>query len=99
MFIIVPCIAVLGGLITTFTSKYQSRSLDNIAESGTLAEEVISTIRTAKAFGSQLLLGNLYDTQLYKARKEGYKSASANALGLTSVFFIIYSSYSLAFCW
>ncbi|TIB58011.1 hypothetical protein E3P78_04062, partial [Wallemia ichthyophaga] len=99
MFIIVPCIGVLGGLLTTFTSKYQSRSLDNIAESGTLAEEVISTIRTAKAFGSQVLLGNLYDTQLYQARKQGYKSASANALGLTGVFFIIYSSYALAFCW
>ncbi|TIB77671.1 P-loop containing nucleoside triphosphate hydrolase protein, partial [Wallemia mellicola] len=99
MFIIVPCIAVLGGLLTTFTSKYQTRSLDNIAASGNLAEEVISTIRTAKAFGSQLLLGNLYDEELHKARKTGYRAASVNALGLTVVFFIIYCSYALAFAW
>ena len=99
MFIIVPCIAALGGLLTTFTSKYEARSLDNIAASGNLAEEVISTIRTAKAFGSQLLLGTLYDAELHKARKTGYKVASVNALVWTSVFFIIYCSYALAFAW
>ncbi|TIA91996.1 hypothetical protein E3P99_00799 [Wallemia hederae] len=99
MFIIVPCIAVLGGVMTAFTSKYQASALDHIAFAGTLAEEVISTIRTAKAFGSQLILGNLYDDQLLKARKVGYKSASANASGIAVMFFILYSSYSIAFCW
>lgn len=99
MFIVVPCIFVLGGLFTTFTSKYETRSLDNIAASGNLAEEVISTIRTAKAFGSQLLLGNLYDDELHKARKTGYRVTSVNAFVWTFVFFIIYCSYALAFAW
>ena len=99
MFIIVPLIAIFGSVMTRFTAKYTTNALNNISEGGSLAEEVLSTVRTAKAFGSQALLGRLYDDFLLRARKEGYKSSLVNALGLMSVFFIIYSSYSLAFVW
>ncbi|TIA94651.1 hypothetical protein E3P92_04141 [Wallemia ichthyophaga] len=70
MFIIVPVIAIAGGLMNKFTTKYSTNSLNSIADSGTLVEEVISTIRTAKAFGSQIILGELYDTFLASSRTQ-----------------------------
>lgn len=42
-------------------------SLKHVAEAGSLAEEVISTIRTAQAFGSQIKLGKLYNAAVEKA--------------------------------
>lgn len=42
-------------------------SRDAVAEGGTLAEEVIATVRTAQAFGTQAKLGALYDDNVRKA--------------------------------
>ncbi|TIB27944.1 hypothetical protein E3P86_03965, partial [Wallemia ichthyophaga] len=97
MFIIVPVIAIAGGLMNKFTTKYSTNSLNSIADSGTLVEEVISTIRTAKAFGSQIILGELYDTFLASSRTQGKKMAVSTAISLFLFFFVIYCSYSLSF--
>ncbi|KAI0252878.1 ABC transporter type 1, transmembrane domain-containing protein, partial [Lactifluus subvellereus] len=50
---ILPCISITGALMGKFISKYMQLSLKHVAEGGTLAEEVVSTIRTAQAFGTQ----------------------------------------------
>lgn len=99
MFIIVPVIAVAGGLMNKFTTAYSTGALTNIADSGNLVEEVISTIRTAKAFGSQVVLGQLYDSFLAKASIQGKKMAVTTAISLFTFFFVIYCSYSLSFVW
>jgi hypothetical protein len=39
-------------------------SLRHVAEGGTLAEEVISTVRTAQAVGAQKFLSNMYDEHI-----------------------------------
>ncbi|TIC47411.1 P-loop containing nucleoside triphosphate hydrolase protein, partial [Wallemia mellicola] len=99
LFLIVPLIATAGAGMNVFTSKYSQNALTYIAESGSLVEEVLSTIRTAKAFGSQVILLKLYDTYLSKARSQGFKTAISSAVGLCIFFFIIYASYALAFVW
>lgn len=61
---------------------------DNIASAGTLAEEVISTVRTAHAFGTQPVLSDLYDTQVQQASV--YDSKAAFAKGMPpSVFTVV----------
>ena len=90
-----PCIAIAGGVMNKFISKYMQLSLQYVAEGGTLTEEVISTIRTAQAFGSQKVLGDLYDVYVGKARKVDMKAAVWHGGGLAVFFFVIYSAYAL----
>lgn len=92
LFIVVPCIAIAMVIIIIFITKYEEKGLQNIADSGSLAEEVISTIRTAKAFGIQAALGSLYDSHLKAARREGFKLATVTAVGFSSFDFMAYSS-------
>ncbi|GJE98503.1 multidrug resistance-associated ABC transporter [Phanerochaete sordida] len=94
---ILPCIAITGGVMNKFISTYMQMSLKHVAEAGSLAEEVISTVRTAHAFGSQHVLGDLYDIYVGKASKVDMKAAVWHGGGLAVFFFVIYSAYALAF--
>lgn len=94
---ILPCIAIAGGIMNKFVSKYMQESLKFVAEGGNLAEEVISTIRTAQAFGTQRILSSMYDSHIERARIVDVKAAVAHGIGLAIFFFVIYSSYALAF--
>lgn len=66
-----------------------------MAEGGTLAEEVISTVRTAQAFGTQKILSDLYDTHIASAFQADMKGAAWHGGGLGVFFFVIYSAYAL----
>ncbi|KZT39956.1 P-loop containing nucleoside triphosphate hydrolase protein [Sistotremastrum suecicum HHB10207 ss-3] len=94
---ILPCIGLTGAFMNKAVSRYMQMSLDAVAEGGTLAEEVISTIRTAQAFGTQSKLAKLYDVPINKSKTVDSKAAVWHGLGLGTFFFIIYSAYALAF--
>ncbi|KAH0832051.1 ste6-like protein [Lanmaoa asiatica] len=94
---ILPCTALTGGIMNKFVSKYMQLGLKHVAEGGTLAEEVISTIRTAHAFGTQKTLSSLYDTHIQAALVVDAKSATSHGAGLGVFFFVIYAAYALAF--
>lgn len=70
-------------------------SLKHVAEAGSLAEEVISTIRTAQAFGTQSILAGLYGQYVQKSRKVDMKAAIWHGGGLAVFFFVIYAAYAL----
>ncbi|KAG1745981.1 P-loop containing nucleoside triphosphate hydrolase protein [Suillus paluster] len=94
---IFPCIGITGVVMNRFVSKYMQMSLKHVAEGGTLAEEVISTVRTAQAFGAQKFLSSLYDKHIDGSRIVDSKAAIWHGGGLACFFFIIYSAYALAF--
>ncbi|CAG8821772.1 34118_t:CDS:2, partial [Racocetra persica] len=64
---------------------------------GIIAEETISTIRTAVAFGTQKELSNLYDSYLADARKEGIKKSLFNGFAIGIMYFCIAATHGLAF--
>ena len=72
-------------------------SRQHISDAGSLAEEVISTIRTAQAFGTQEALAEIYDTHIDKSKKVDSSAAVWHGAGLACFFFVIYSAYGLAF--
>jgi ATP-binding cassette subfamily B (MDR/TAP) protein 1 len=82
-------------ILLTHKLKISRLSLKHVAEAGTIAEEVISTVRTAHAFGTQTVLSGLYDVHVGKAHKVDLKSAVWFGSGMAAIFFIIYTSYSL----
>jgi ATP-binding cassette, subfamily B (MDR/TAP), member 1 len=90
-----PCIGITGAVMNKAVSKYMQLSLKHVAEGGTIAEEVISTIRTAQAFGSQLVLQKIYNKFIGDSESVDLKAAVYHGGGLSVFFFIIYSSYAL----
>ena len=72
---ILPCIGMAGAFMNIFISKYMQLNLKYVAESGTVAEEVISTIRTAHAFGNQEILSRQYQTHTDKSLQVQLKTA------------------------
>ncbi|KAF4617465.1 hypothetical protein D9613_006094 [Agrocybe pediades] len=94
---ILPCIAITGGIMNKFISSYMQLSLKHTAEGGSMAEEVISTIRTAQAFGTQKILSGIYDGHIDKSLAVDLKAATWHGGGLAVFFFVIYSAYALAF--
>jgi ATP-binding cassette subfamily B (MDR/TAP) protein 1 len=80
-----------------FMSKFKLAQLSHVADGGTLAEEVISTVRTAQAFGTQKILGKMYNTHIEKTHVLDKKLALINGFALAIFFFVIYAAYGLAF--
>jgi ATP-binding cassette subfamily B (MDR/TAP) protein 1 len=67
--------------------RYQREMLEYTGEGGTLAEEVISSVRNAHAFGTQHKLEELYDVLNVCTMKLGVKSGLLLAYGVSLMFF------------
>jgi ATP-binding cassette subfamily B (MDR/TAP) protein 1 len=80
-----------------FIIKYQKKALESYAEGGTVAEEVISSIRNATAFGTQEKLARQYDMHLAEAEKWGYKTKTVLGFMVGGMMGIVYLNYGLAF--
>jgi ATP-binding cassette subfamily B (MDR/TAP) protein 1 len=95
---IVPAIIVIFGVGGTFIAKYAQLVVKEYALASTVAEEIISSVRTAQAFGAQAKLSKLYDDNLVAAQRAGYKQQLTGAVMLAVMFFSIYAFYGLGFC-
>lgn len=78
-------------------SKHMQRSRQCVADGASLAEEVISSICTAKAFGIQQALADIYDTHIDQSNKADNAFAIWRGAGFATFFFVPYSAYGLAF--
>ena len=90
-------ITVIIGGGSTFNVKYSNQSLQSYALGGTVAEEAISSIRNATAFGTQDKLARQYDKHLAEAEKYGYRFKSTFAIMVGGMHMVIYLNYGLAF--
>ncbi|KAG1834056.1 hypothetical protein DFJ58DRAFT_869178 [Suillus subalutaceus] len=93
----IVCIIFIGAAMKKFLSKYTQLSLKHVAEAGSLAEEVISTIRTAQAFGTQKVMSGMYDKNVDVTRVVDTKASIWQGAGLGCLFFVTYAGYALAF--
>ncbi|KAL8973128.1 MAG: hypothetical protein Q9183_000148 [Haloplaca sp. 2 TL-2023] len=89
-------VAIMGGG-SSFIVKYNKQSLESYALGGSVAEEVISSIRNATAFGTQDKLARQYDAHLTEAEKWGLKLKIALAIMVAGMFTVIYLNYGLSF--
>lgn len=76
---------------------YEYRMFDIYAESGSLAEEAFSTIRTAHAFWAFPKLAERFSKVLKRAREVGNKKSILYAILFPVEFFSITAGYALAF--
>ncbi|KAM4054689.1 ABC transporter [Hirsutella rhossiliensis] len=80
-----------------FMLKNNKASLEAYAQGGSLADEVISSIRNAIAFGTQERLAKQYDKHLTKAEYFGFRLKSALAVMVAGMMLILFLNYGLAF--
>jgi ATP-binding cassette, subfamily B (MDR/TAP), member 1 len=93
---IVAITLVMGGG-SRFIVKFNKKSLEAYALGGTVAEEVISSIRNATAFGTQDKLARQYDRHLVEAERWGFKVKRTLGMMVGGMFLVIYLNYGLAF--
>lgn len=82
---------------SSFMLKNNKKSLDAYAQGGSIAEEVISSIRNAVAFGTQDRLAKNYDKFLQQAEVYGFKVKSTMAMMFGGMMLILFLNYGLAF--
>ena len=90
-------IVVIMGAGSTFIIKYNKQSLESYALGGSVAEEVISSIRNATAFSTQDKLARQYDEHLKVAEKWGLKLKIVLASMIGLMMGVIYLNYGLSF--
>jgi ATP-binding cassette subfamily B (MDR/TAP) protein 1 len=85
------------GTGSRFIVKYSRQNISAYAQGGSVAEEVISSVRNAIAFGTQDRLAKQYDTHLVRAETFGFKLKSTLGVMVAGMMTILYLNYGLAF--
>jgi ATP-binding cassette subfamily B (MDR/TAP) protein 1 len=81
------------GAGSSFVVNWTARSQSEYAKGGTVAEEVLSSIRNATAFNTQAKLARHYDEYLAEAEKWGKKLQGVMGLMIAVMMMIVYLNY------
>ncbi|KAI1321286.1 Multidrug resistance protein 1 [Mortierella claussenii] len=93
----VPLMALVGGLMSKYSTESSSDGQDSYAKAGGLAEQAIGAIRTVTAFDGQKRELKKFNEVLAEAYKSGVKKAIATGLGMGGFMGVMFCSYALAF--
>ncbi|XP_015524858.1 ATP-dependent translocase ABCB1 [Neodiprion lecontei] len=92
-----PVTVLVIGAVVSITSRLARKEIEAYAKAGSIAEEVLSAMRTVVAFGGQKLELTRYTENLIYAYKNNTKRAMFSGFGFGMLWFFIYSSYALSF--
>uniref|UniRef100_A0A8C5Q1S8 ABC-type xenobiotic transporter n=1 Tax=Leptobrachium leishanense TaxID=445787 RepID=A0A8C5Q1S8_9ANUR len=92
-----PILAIVAAISCKLTVSLANKELSAYAKAGSVAEEVLSSIRTVVAFGGQEKEIKRYTSNLEDAKKYGIKKAIASHISHGVVFFNAYLIYALGF--
>ncbi|CAB3362047.1 Hypothetical predicted protein [Cloeon dipterum] len=92
-----PVTMISVGIVAVVTSRLSRKEVEAYGKAGSIAEEVLSSIRTVIAFNGQKKESERYDKNLIFARDNNIKRGFFSGLGFGMLWFFIYASYSLSF--
>ncbi|KAG5933133.1 hypothetical protein E4U53_001080 [Claviceps sorghi] len=95
--VIIPMNTIIMLICVYFDTRLEGRMLDVYNTSGSLAEEALSTVRTAHAFWAFPRLVARFDAMLGEARRIGNRKSVLYAVLFPAEFFSITTGYALAF--
>ena len=95
---ILPVLIIIIGGGGRLVGNATKRVMAGYSSAATIAEEVLSSIRTSQAFGTEDKLAATYDEKLATAQVAGYKKSYAFAFLLSSIFACRYLLFGLGFC-
>lgn len=97
LFSTVIALLINMGSGSAFILRYNKQNLEAYAIGGSLADEVISSIRNAVAFGTQDRLAKQYDDHLKRAEFFGFRVKGALSCMIAGMMMVLYLNYGLAF--
>jgi ATP-binding cassette subfamily B (MDR/TAP) protein 1 len=92
-----PVLAGMAMILGKILASGSSGEQNAYAEAGSIAQQVISSIKTVVAFGGESNEIKRYCEKLDKAEKFGIKKAIYNGIGIGSIQFVMFCVYALAF--
>ncbi|XP_076951580.1 ABC transporter B family member 13-like [Bidens hawaiensis] len=92
---IVPLIAFAGGAYTMIMSTLSEKSEAAYAESGKIAEENISQVRSVYSFAGENKAIDLYSRSLQNALKLARKSGFAKGIGIGFTYALLFCAWAL----
>lgn len=92
-----PIIVIATAVVAKVQSSLTAQELNAYGEAGSVAEEVLSAIRTVVAFNGEQKEVKRYVNNLDRAEVSGIKRGLWSGVGGGVMWFIIYLSYALAF--
>ncbi|KAJ6146531.1 hypothetical protein N7497_008513 [Penicillium chrysogenum] len=92
----VALVLIMGGG-SQLIIKFGKLSLESAGAGGTVAEEVISSIRNATAFGTQDKLAKQYESHLLRAERWGMRLQMSLAVMVGIMFGLMFMNYGLGF--
>ncbi|KAK3611392.1 hypothetical protein CHS0354_036589 [Potamilus streckersoni] len=97
MMSLTPLLAICAAFFSKILVNYTKKEQETYAQAGSVAEEVLSCIRTVMSFNGQKLEQKRYKTALEESKKLGIKKSLVTGLGTGFTFFVMFATYALAF--
>lgn len=97
LFSTIVTIIITMGIASRFMMKYTISALGAFSKASSVAEDILSSIRTTTAFGIQRRLSQKYDFHVDESFRYGVKAGRTIMLMVAGLWLIIYWTYGLAF--
>ncbi|KAL2826352.1 ATP-binding cassette multidrug transport protein [Aspergillus pseudoustus] len=94
---IAPAILLLTAICSAFLVKAENEILHVNSDAGSLAEEVLASMKTVHAFSAFEALAGKYEAFAARARQLGLSQSLNMAILYSGEFFCVYAGYGLAF--
>lgn len=92
-----PALVVTGGITGKVIGNLTSKEQSAYAKAGSIAEEVLSSIRTVVAFGGEEKEYQRYSSHLHESQSAGIKKGVSTGVAFGLFHVVIFSCYALAF--
>ena len=95
--VIVPSTLLVVGICSTIEAQLESKLLQVLAQAGSLAESILSSVRTVHAFGLRPRLVRNFDNYLQNAQGIGNKKSALFGVLFSAEYSITYAGTALTF--
>lgn len=92
-----PVIIICNGIVSKVQTSLTAQEMASYSNAGSVAEEVLSSIKTVMAFSGEDKEVERYKAQLEGSQRMGIRRGLLSGIGGGVMWFIIYSCYALAF--
>ncbi|KAI9291177.1 P-loop containing nucleoside triphosphate hydrolase protein, partial [Neoconidiobolus thromboides FSU 785] len=92
---VMPLVTLVAVLFTKVVALLSTGGQNAYGKASSVAEEVLSSIRTIYSFGSQRRETARYEKELFQARKDGHKRSIISGVSIGGIEFIVLLTYSL----
>ncbi|KAK3105070.1 hypothetical protein FSP39_016614 [Pinctada imbricata] len=92
-----PLLAICAGFFSKLIRSFTTREQEQYAAAGSVAEEVLSCVRTVISFNGQNQELKRYEKSLEESKATGIKKSLLTGVLIGTTFLIMFSTYALAF--